>query len=66
MYSFHVHSTFCDGKNTPEEIILAALEKGFSSIGFSGHSYMKYSPLFASKGDKTEEYKKEILYLKNA
>ena len=25
--NFHTHTTFCDGKNTPEEMILAALEK---------------------------------------
>lgn len=37
--NFHTHSTFCDGKNTPEEIVLAALEKGFVSIGFSSHGY---------------------------
>ena len=28
--NYHTHTVFCDGKNTPEEIILAAIEKGFS------------------------------------
>ncbi len=37
LVNFHTHTTFCDGKNTPEEVVLAALEKGFSAIGFSGH-----------------------------
>lgn len=37
--NFHTHTNFCDGKNTPEEIVLAAIEKGFSAIGFSSHSY---------------------------
>lgn len=36
--NLHTHSTFCDGKDTPEEMILTALEKGFSSVGFSAHS----------------------------
>lgn len=35
--NYHTHTTFCDGKNTPEEIIQAAIEKGFDAIGFSGH-----------------------------
>lgn len=38
-YDFHTHSLFCDGKNTLEEMTLSAIEKGFSAIGFSGHSY---------------------------
>ena len=62
--NLHTHTTYCDGKNTPEEMILAAMEKGFDSIGFSGHSFMDYSPMFAKMGDKTEEYKKEINRLK--
>lgn len=35
--NFHTHSVFCDGMNTPEEIVLTALKKGFTAIGFSGH-----------------------------
>ena len=62
MYSFHVHSTFCDGKNTPEEIILAALEKGLSSIGFSGHGYTDFDLRYCMKD--TEGYIAEIQRLK--
>lgn len=36
--NFHTHTTFCDGKNTPEEVVLSAIERGFSAIGFSGHA----------------------------
>ena len=39
--NLHTHSTYCDGKDTIEEMILAACEKGFQSIGFSSHSFMK-------------------------
>ena len=35
--NLHTHSTYCDGADTPEEMIETALEKGFTSIGFSGH-----------------------------
>ena len=47
--NFHTHSTFCDGKNTPEEIVLAALEKGFVSIGFSSHGYTPYDLRYCMK-----------------
>lgn len=38
--NLHTHSTFCDGKNTPEEMVLAAINKGFRILGFSSHSDM--------------------------
>lgn len=62
--NLHTHTTYCDGKNTPEEMILSAIEKGFDSIGFSGHSYMSYSDYFGKLPDRTEEYKREINFLK--
>ena len=39
----HTHSVMCDGKDTLEEMVLSAIEKGFDSIGFSEHSYMAFS-----------------------
>ncbi len=35
--NFHTHSTFCDGLNTPEEMVRQALGLGFFALGFSGH-----------------------------
>ena len=71
--NFHTHSTFCDGKNTPEEVVLAAIEKGFSAIGFSGHGYTPYDLRYCMKdvegyivqiNQLKEKYKKEIqIYL---
>lgn len=40
--NLHIHSTYTDGKDTPEEMILEAINRGFSSIGFSEHSYMHF------------------------
>ena len=36
--NLHTHSTFCDGKNTLEENVLSAIQKGIRVLGFSGHS----------------------------
>lgn len=41
--NLHTHTTYVDGKDTPEELILKAIEKSFTSIGFSEHSYLQYS-----------------------
>ena len=39
-YNLHTHSTFCDGAGTPEQMVAAAIEKGFDTLGFSSHSDM--------------------------
>ncbi len=62
LFNLHTHSTFCDGKNTPEEIVLAAIDKGFSTIGFSGHGYTPFDLRYCMKD--TEGYIAEINRLK--
>jgi len=39
-FSYHVHTQFCDGKSTAEEMVLSAIENGFDSIGFSSHGHV--------------------------
>ena len=29
----HMHTAFCDGKNTPEEMIISGINKGLTTIG---------------------------------
>ena len=60
LQNLHTHTTYCDGKNTNEEMILAAIERGFGAIGISGHSYMHFSPYLSKTQDDTADYKKEI------
>lgn len=60
--NYHTHTTFCDGKNTAEEVVLAALEKGFSAIGFSGHGHTPYDVRYCMRD--VEGYRQEILRLK--
>lgn len=64
LQNLHTHTTFCDGKDTPEEMVVSAIEKGFDSIGFSGHSFMYYAPQYKMFFEDTEPYKKEINRLK--
>ena len=60
----HCHTCFCDGKNTPEEMVVAAIEKGLSTIGISEHGYTAFDSSYCLSLDKTEEYKAEIRHLK--
>lgn len=65
MQNLHTHTIYCDGVNTPEELINEAIRKGFESIGFSGHSYMKREPReYSMTADSNLLYKKKIRDLK--
>lgn len=65
--NLHTHSTFCDGKHTPREMVEFALAKGFSSLGFSSHSCSRRPDRDKSIWlKKNEGYRKEVLRLKEA
>ena len=38
----HTHTLYCDGKNAPEEMVQAALERNFVSLGFTIHGWTPY------------------------
>ena len=61
--NLHTHTTFCDGRDTPAELIQEAMQRGFDSLGFSIHSYVSASPLKTM--DRFEPYKTEIKRLKS-
>lgn len=60
--NYHTHTNFCDGKNTPEEIVRYAIEEGFSAIGFSGHGFTPFDESYCMKD--TAGYIEEISRLK--
>lgn len=62
LVNFHTHTTFCDGKNTADEVVKAAIEKGFTAIGFSGHGYTPYDLRYCMKDENA--YVTEIKRLK--
>ncbi len=61
---FHVHTTFCDGACSPEEMVRAALEKGMDAIGFSGHSHTPFDESWCMSEAGTQSYRAEIARLK--
>ena len=63
--NLHIHTTYADGNDTPEALILTAMERGFESIGFSEHSYMPFSSYpHQMTVEKTEDYMAEVRSLK--
>lgn len=64
LQNLHTHTTYCDGKDTPEEMVLAAYQKGFDSIGFSGHASKTLNLSWTMTAEGTESYKQELASLK--
>lgn len=62
--NLHQHTTFSDGKNTAEEIVLSAIERGMESIGFSDHSHTKIDESYCMLPNDIVAYHKEIDRLK--
>ena len=60
----HTHTTYCDGKSTAEEMVKKAIEKGFESIGLSGHSYTDFDDGWCMSLENTKKYCDEVDALK--
>ena len=54
----HTHSVFCDGRDTIEAMAQAAYEKGFVSLGFTGHSTNEADMEWCMKN--AEAYRAEV------
>lgn len=58
--NFHTHTSFCDGKGTPEEIAQIAIQKGFSHLGFSSHSMYPFAGTWHIAPNDHKSYAKEV------
>ncbi len=63
-FDLHTHTTYCDGRNTPEEMVRAALGQGLRCIGFSGHGYAPYDLDCCMTMEGAAAYRREIAALK--
>ncbi|MBE6679027.1 MAG: histidinol-phosphatase HisJ family protein [Ruminococcaceae bacterium] len=64
LFDIHTHTTYCDGKNTPREMVEAAIKKGLSCIGFSGHCYTYFDERYCMSIPNILSYMTEINQLK--
>lgn len=64
MYDLHMHTNCCDGKHSPEEMVIAAIERGMPIIGLSGHSNTWFDESYCMTPEATERYISEVNALK--
>lgn len=62
--NLHTHTTYCDGQNSAEEMIQAAIKCGFQSIGISTHGPVSFENSWSIKNEDIERYINEINRLK--
>ena len=62
--NLHTHTTYCDGALSVEDMVLAAIQKGGGSIGFSEHSYVPFDEEYSMKLDDTPSYINDVNVLK--
>ena len=63
-FNLHTHSIFSDGKSTPEEVVVEAINQGMKVLGFSDHSPVPFENTFAIKNDNVQNYISTIKSLK--
>lgn len=62
--NFHTHTLFCDGADTPEQIVQAAIAEEMTALGFSAHSFTDFDLSYCIKPENISVYKNEIRELK--
>ncbi len=62
--NFHAHTTFCDGADSAEDMVKAAIGKGLEAFGLSGHAYMGFETDWCMTRAGTSEYIAEMGRLK--
>lgn len=61
--NYHTHTRFCDGQNSPEEMVREAIRLGCRELGFSGHAYTAFDESYCMSISGTQDYIKAIRQL---
>ncbi|MCL2580298.1 MAG: histidinol-phosphatase [Oscillospiraceae bacterium] len=62
--TMHAHTHYGDGKNSPEEMVLAAIDLGFVSIGIAEHAWAPYDLDVCIPKSRMRGYQSDIAHLK--
>ena len=62
--NYHTHTTYCDGKNSPEEMVQAAIAADMAEIGFSVHAPLPFRTDWAIRVERLNDYKNELFLLR--
>lgn len=63
--NYHVHSDYCDGKNTLEEMVAAGIASGLTSMGLSSHLSLPFPNDWTMKEENLENYLNDVKVLKD-
>lgn len=61
--NFHTHCYFCDGQNSPEDLIVESIRLGLHTIGFSSHAPMPFHVRWAMPISRLRSYVQHIRQL---
>ncbi len=57
--NLHTHTCYCDGRNSVDEMVLEAIQRGFTVLGFSGHGHCLIDD-YSMDEEKTKQYIEDI------
>lgn len=60
----HMHTVYCDGHDTPEDMVLSAIDKGLDTVGISAHSYTFFDTSYCMQKADVPRYLAELRYLR--
>lgn len=61
---FHLHTCFCDGRETPAAMAAQAHNIGLSDLGFSAHAPLPFPCDWCMPADKEAQYRQQIAALR--
>ncbi|MBI4856012.1 MAG: histidinol-phosphatase HisJ [Acetobacterium woodii] len=62
--NYHIHSDYCDGKNTLEEMVVAGITAGLTSLGLSSHLPLPFTNDWTMKEEYIDQYLNDVKNLK--
>ncbi len=62
---FHVHTHYCDGKDSPRDMVLSGISKGLDTIGIVCHSYLPGEEDWCIRNHGYDAFISEISALKS-
>ena len=60
----HMHTSYCDGKNPAEEMVISAIERGLDTVGVLVHSYTDFFLDASVSPDREKDFIREVNCLK--
>jgi len=60
IWDLHVHTNYCDGNHSPEEMILSAIEHKMDVIGLCTHSYTPFDERYCIAKDRIAVFQDEV------